>query len=277
MIALLANPDSGSGEAEEVAGALRRLGADVVRFDLEDIDAALSARPTRIAVAGGDGSLAPVAARVSQARLEIAVIPTGTANDFARALGLPLDVEEACELAVRGRSLRRLDLGQMDERPFLNVASLGLPPAAARRAHGLKRVLGPLAYGVGALMAGLNARPVYCRVGCDGNEFFAGSAWQVTVAGSGAFGAGSSIEADAADGKLDLVVIEAGSRVRLAAYAYALRTGGVGEQEGVRRARCEDAQVELRGEQDFNVDGEVVRSGSCRFRVTPAAVAVVVG
>jgi diacylglycerol kinase family enzyme len=253
------------------------LGTDVAQFPLDDVDAAVSARPTRLAVAGGDGSLAPVARRASRAGLELAVIPTGTANDFARAMGIPLDTEAACELAVRGRSVRRVDLGLMDDRPFLNVASLGLPPAAARRASGLKGALGPLAYAAGALAAGLQAQPVECRVCGDGAELFAGAAWQVTVAGSGAFGAGSSVEADPADGKLDLVVIEAGSRARLAGHAYALRTGGLAEQDGVRKARCANATIELGGDEPFNVDGEIVRSGSCDFAVERDGVAVVVG
>ena len=49
----------------------------------------------------------------------------------------------------------------MGDRPFLNVASTGLPPAAAEHAHGLKEKLGPLAYAVGAARAGVEEDPVY--------------------------------------------------------------------------------------------------------------------
>ena len=49
----------------------------------------------------------------------------------------------------------------------------------------------------------------------------------------------------ASDSKLDVVVIEAGSRVKLAQHAYGLRSGGIGEQEGVTKVRCSEAEVEL--------------------------------
>ena len=63
----------------------------------------------------------------------------GTANDFARRLGLPDEISAACRLAVRGTKLESLELGWMnDERPFVNVASAGLPAPAAERARRLE-------------------------------------------------------------------------------------------------------------------------------------------
>ncbi len=276
-VALLANPDSGSGEAGEVAACLREHGLEVREFELADADEAVALGAEGFVVAGGDGSLACVAAPAARAGLPLAVIPTGTANDFARELGIPREATEACELAAEGARTRPLDVARMGERPFLNVASLGLPPAAAEHAHGLKRLLGPFAYAVGALRAGLKATPVACTVRCDEREVYAGKVWQVTVACSGAFGGGSSIETNLADRKLDVVVIEAGSRVKLAHHAYGLRRGGIGDQAGVTKVRCAHAHVELDAEEPWNVDGELVGSGSCEFRVDPDPVQVIVG
>lgn len=275
-IALLTNPDSGTGDAESVAKCLREHGLEVREFALDEADAAVESKPDGLVVAGGDGSLACVAAPAASAGLPIAVIPTGTANDFARELGIPREPGEACELAAEGKGTRRLDVGRMGDRPFLNVASMGLPPAAARHAHGLKAALGPLAYAVGAVRAGLQAKPVECVVRCDDNEVYAGPVWQVTVACSGAFGGGSSIETDLADQKLDVVVIEAGSRLRLAHHAYGLRRGGIGEQTGVTKLRCAHAEIALERPRSWNVDGELIESGTCEFRVDPDAVEVVV-
>jgi YegS/Rv2252/BmrU family lipid kinase len=276
LIALLANPDAGQGEAGEVAGAIRDLGAEVASFGFDEVDAAIDSRPSRLVVAGGDGSLGCVAAPAARAGIPIAVVPTGTANDFARTLGIPRATGEATALAVAGRKTRTVDLAHMDDRPFLNVASLGLPPVAAERASGLKGALGPLAYLVGALRAGLGGEPVRCSVHGDGEPLFAGEAWQVSVACTGAFGAGASVEADPADGHLDVVAIEAGSRVRLVRHAYGLRAGEVEGQPDVHSLRCTSAAIELESPQRFNVDGELVESGSCRFQVEPAAVQVVV-
>ena len=262
-VALLANPDSGSGGAEDVAACLRDHGLDVREFALEDTQAAVGSGVDRLVVAGGDGSLACVAAPAASTGLPLAVIPTGTANDFARELGIPREPAAACELAAGGERTRRLDVGRMGDRPFLNVASVGLPPAAARHAHGLKAALGPFAYAVGAVRAGLEADAVECVVSCDGSEIYSGPAWQVTVACSGAFGGGSSIETDLADRKLDVVVIEAGSRIRLAHHAYGLRRGGIGEQTGVTKLRCSSAEVELIEPHRWNVDGELIEAGTC--------------
>jgi diacylglycerol kinase family enzyme len=99
----------------------------------------------------------------------------------------------------------------MQDRPFVNVASTGLSPAAAAKAHGLKRAVGALAYAIGALHAGLTAKPVRCRVDCDGQRLFDGRAWQAMVAVTGVFGGGAAVDADPHDGELDVVVIEATS------------------------------------------------------------------
>jgi diacylglycerol kinase (ATP) len=277
LIALLANPDSGTGEADDVAEAMRALGAEVDAFGFDQIDAALAAAPDRLAVAGGDGSLGPAAAAAARGELSFAVIPTGTANDFARAAGIPLDTRDAIRVAALGEEVRRFDIAHMDERPFLNAASLGLSPEAAEHASGLKRALGSVAYTAGALRAGLQADPVDCTVRCDGELLFQGQAWQVTVACSGAFGAGSSVAADPADGRLDVVAIEAESRARLVRHAYGLRAGDVEGQPGVHSLRCVSAQIELPEDQTFNVDGELLESGTCRFEVEASAVSVIVG
>jgi diacylglycerol kinase family enzyme len=275
-VALLANPDSGSGDAETVADCLRRHGLEVREFSLDETVEAIASEPDRVVVAGGDGSLASVAAPAARAGLGVAVIPTGTANDLARELEIPLDLDEACELAAQGTQSRRLDVARMGDRPFLNVASIGLSPAAAQHADGLKGVLGPLAYAVGAVRAGVGADPVSCTVRCDGEEIHSGDAWQVTVACSGAFGGGASIETDLSDSKLDLVVIEAASRLRLVKHAYGLRRGGIGDQTGVSKHRCTQVEIELAGVESWNVDGELVEAGSSNFGVDPSGVEVLV-
>lgn len=277
VIALLANPESGSGEADEVEGLLRDHGAEVRRFGLDEAIEVVASNPERIVVAGGDGSVGCAAAVAARAQVPLAVVPVGTANDFARATEIPLDPAEAVELAVRGTRTRALDLGAVNERPFVNAASAGLSPVAARKAHGLKRVLGPLAYTVGALRAGLTAEPIRCRVRCNGAELFAGSAWQVTVACTGAFGGGAGVEADPHDGILDVVVIEAGSRARLAIHAYGMRAGRVERQAGVITGDGREVEVDADRRTGFNVDGELVEADELRFTVAPGAFEAVVG
>ena len=276
-IALLANPRSGAGDASEVELKLEARGAVVERFAISEHEAAAASGADRLAIAGGDGSIGCAAEAAASAGVALAVIPVGTANDFARVLELPTELEGACRLAVEGGETRRLDLGRMGARPFVNVASAGLAPVAARQAAGLKRALGSLAYAVGALRAARGASPIRCRVSCDGDEVFAGRAWQLTVACTGAFGAGASVDANPADGKLDVITIEATSRLALVRRAYGLRAARVESQRGVASGRGSEVFVDVPEGTPFNVDGEIVEAGTSRFGIEPAAFEVVVG
>jgi YegS/Rv2252/BmrU family lipid kinase len=276
-VALIANAESGSGEAAEVAERLRGLGVAVKSFGVGEAAAAARALTDRIVVAGGDGSIGEAAAAAAVADRPLAVIPAGTANDFARALDLPEDVDEACRLAVEGNETLRLDLGRFDGRPFVNVVSAGLSPAAASEAEGLKRALGPLAYTLGALRAGLTAQPLECEVRGDGKELFSGRAWQVSVACTGAFGGGASLDADAQNGRLDVVVIPSGSRAALARRAFGMRRGSLRRQEPVGDHLAREVTLEVPRGTRFNVDGDVERSGPCELTVEPAAFELLVG
>jgi diacylglycerol kinase (ATP) len=277
-VALVANERSGSSDPERCADCLRSFGVAVRRFDIEEIEEAVLSGVDRLVVAGGDGSIAPVAAAAGAAGIPVAVVPAGTANDFASRMELPEELSRACELAARGTTLRELELGWLNrERPFVNVASAGLPAPAAQRASSWKRMLGPLAYAFGAVSAGLSAKPLTCLVDCDGRELLAGEAWQVTVAASGAFGAGTVLEgADPSDGRLDVVGVEAGPRLGLIGLAYRLRSGGVADHPRAFQTRCTTAEVRVPDGTPFNVDGEVVPAGSARFTAQERAFQLVV-
>ena len=208
----------------------------------------------------------------------LAVIPTGTANDFARAHGIPDDPVEAAELAVTGQALRHLELGRLaDDRPFVNVASAGLASKAARHAGPLKRVLGPFAYAVGALRAAATESPLPCTVRVDGAPAYEGGAWQVIVAATGAFGGGSEVgAADPYDGRLDVAVLPAGSRLALARRAWGLRRGTITDQRPVEHHRGSVVAIELPRGTELNVDGEIRDGGLERVTVQARAYSLVV-
>jgi YegS/Rv2252/BmrU family lipid kinase len=290
-VVLCANPASGGGRssADALAARLRDRGATVVVRSIEDLgDPARGVDPTeatalvgdaeRLVVAGGDGSIGLAASAAAGANVPLAVIATGTANDFARALELPDDPEEAGALAADpGASMRPLDLAAAGDRPFVNAASAGLAPAAARRAQPLKGALGPLAYAVGALHAGLTTKPLACSVTVDGELVFDGPAWQLVIGNTGAFGGGSETGgADPADGLLDVAVVPAGPRLALVRRAWAMKTGRLVQQDAVVHVR--GARVEVRnGDAPFNVDGEICHCGSpAVFTVRERAVEIVI-
>jgi diacylglycerol kinase family enzyme len=280
-IALAANPDSGAEDrGSHVLRALRAGGAEVRRFSLDELEELSTWAPHRIVVAGGDGSIAPVAETAGRGRVPLGVVPIGTANDFARAMDLPEDLEQASRLAAAGERTVALDLGRMEDRPFVNAANAGLAVDAAQEAMPWKRRVGALAYALGAGRAGLTADPVRAVVRVDGRQVFTGRAWQLIVANTGAFGAGSGVEdADPSDGALDVAVVEASSRVRLLQRAIGLKRGTITRQDGVRHARGVRIQVQLDGRgRGFNVDGELCDcDAETSFRVEARAFRLVVG
>jgi diacylglycerol kinase family enzyme len=285
-IALVHNPASGRGSAAaELTEALRAAGAtDVTTRAIGALDEGPPAPGTdRVVVAGGDGSIAPAAVWAADAGLPFAVIPSGTANDFARALELPGDRGEAARLATDPEAdVRPLELGRVHGRPFVNAANAGLAVHAARRAKPLKQKLGPLAYAVGALGAGAREHPIDVTVRADGAERFHGGAWQVIVAATGAFGGGSSIgPATPDDGVLDVTVITAGPRPGLVRRAFGLRRGTLHEQDGVVRVTGHDIEVVLPAGEEWNVDGELCDDvtrpdGMTPFTVEHHAIEIVV-
>jgi diacylglycerol kinase (ATP) len=274
-IAVAANRASGGGlDPGPLVAAVP--GAEL--FGLDELDRIAGWQPDRIAVAGGDGSIAPLADLAGRLDIPLAVIPAGTANDFARAHGLPTDPAQALELAVTGAATRALELAWLaDGHPFVNMASAGLASVAARRAEPLKPRLGALAYAVGAVRAAATARPLPVIVRVDGEQAFAGRCWQTIVAVTGAFGGGSGVaDADPEDGVLDVVVLPAGSRSGLARRAWGLRTHTIAQQRGVEHARGQAIEVSMPDGAELNVDGEVRRGGLERVTVRARAFRLVV-
>lgn len=277
-VALLVSADAGSGtDAAALASRIGSHGARVRSFPRGQLDAVAAAAPDRLAVAGGDGSLGPAAALAARIEAPLAVLPTGTANNFAAAQGIPTDLGEACRLAASGERSRAVELGHAGDVPFVNVASAGLAPVAAERAVRLKRLLGPAAYTVGAAAAALTAPPLRCEVSANGERAFTGETWQVMVASSGAFGPGVRVEvADAGDGALDVVVLEAGPRTDLIRRGWWMRQGRIATQPGAVYARAPVVHIAVPEGTPFNVDGEVLRLGPTRFSVEHGAFRLVV-
>lgn len=106
----------------------------------------LSAKPDLLILGGGDGTISGLVDLMVGHDVVLGVLPLGTANSFARTLGIPLTVEGAIEV-IRAGHMRRIDLGMIDRDYFANCAALGISPQIAGSVpHGLKKVLGKIGY-----------------------------------------------------------------------------------------------------------------------------------
>lgn len=153
-VLFLYNGNSGRGDIlrhkEQICAILSSRGAEVAAEEIcfgrnpfdghDDIDT--------VVVAGGDGTLNYVvnAMATSGRNLAIGIIPAGTANDFARAVGMSRRVEEAARQIVDG-SEHRFDCGKVNDRYFVNILSFGLFTTTSQHTpDNLKHRFGPLAY-----------------------------------------------------------------------------------------------------------------------------------
>lgn len=281
-VALITNHRSGSGtDAATLERGLAEHGVQAETFGIEDakrLGQEGGGRFERVVVAGGDGSLGPAAHAAAGLGVPFAVVPTGTANDFARALDLPLDRDGALALAAGATAgrLEQVDLARVGARPWLNAASAGLSVLAANEAHELKPSLGALAYAVGAARAAVTGQPLEITVRADGEEAFAGAAWQVIVGATGAFGGGSEIGGiDHGDGCLDAAIVPAGSRTGLVRRAVGMRLGRLSAQRAVIDLRARRIEVDVPEKTSFNVDGEVCSCVPAIFEIDSSAAVVV--
>lgn len=267
---LLASSKAGSTEGEAVEAARRVLATSydvemVMTGDPQGLDAALDRRDgRRLALAGGDGSLHVVVARLhSRGELDtgaLGLVPLGTGNDLARALGLPLEPEAAAQVVCGGEE-RRLDLITDDAGGVVvNAVHLGVGALAADAAGRWKRWLGPLAYPLGALQSAVRAPGWRTSVFLDGEELV-DSREELLMVGIGngpGIGGGTPLlpHARADDGKLDVIAVRSGGIAARMAYGAALRRGEHLELDDVRGGR--GRVVTVQGEPvEVNADGEL--------------------
>jgi YegS/Rv2252/BmrU family lipid kinase len=190
--------------------------------DAETLAAELAPEVDVLVVFGGDGTVHEVANGLplgGDGPL-VALLPAGTGNDLARALGLPPDpVAAATELT--GARPRRLDLLDCGPRRAANGVNAGFAAAATDTlSRPVKKVLGPAAYLVGGVKAGLSPPTWPARVEAGG-RVVEGEALAVVVGNGGSFGGGRWLlpDADLGDGLLDVLVVPASaSKARLARH-----------------------------------------------------------
>jgi YegS/Rv2252/BmrU family lipid kinase len=214
--AVLLNPAAAGGRSlaalPKVEAELRRLGVEfrVVRSDSGDHAKHLArqmADAGEVAVAiGGDGIVGTLAEALSGSEGALAIVPAGRGNDFARVLGLPKDPTEAARIAVEGRE-RGVDVGKLDGKAFVGIASFGFDSDANRLANEARLLRGNLVYLYAALRALAAWKPARFEVVVDG-ERHSLTGFTVAVANSSTYGGGMRAVpmAEIDDGRLDVML-----------------------------------------------------------------------
>ena len=143
------------GSADAAREALTKAGFDIEAVDPSELEkrlkAAIDAGTKRILVAGGDGTIATAAALVANTDIEMAVLPAGTLNHFAKDHGIPTDLDEAAVAAI-GSVIVGADIGYVDDNVFLNTSSIGAYVTFVRDRERLEKYVG---YRIASLIAAI--------------------------------------------------------------------------------------------------------------------------
>ena len=230
---------------------------------------------------GGDGSVSSVVDFLAGRDAVLGLLPLGTANDFARTLAIPEDIEGACR-TIAGGKIVDVDLGLAGDNFYVNVASVGLGVEATRAlSPWLKKSTGPLAYPVAAVRAFLRHEPFSARLSFpegDHETVEYHRLLQVAV-GNGRFYGGGMIVAPKSgidDRTLDIYAIDLGRQRNLIGIARYLKSGDFINIEGVHHFRTSRVRLETTPNLQINIDGEVVSRTPQDFSVAQNALDVLV-
>jgi diacylglycerol kinase (ATP) len=230
---------------------------------------AVAAGADLVLAVGGDGTVNEVAQGLLGSAAALGIVPVGSGNGLARALRIPLQPGAALA-ALESGGRRRMDVGTLNGRPFLNVAGAGFDAAVGHAFHergkrgGRRGLLGYVRLSVLELRA---YRPVRLTLEAA-NERLELAAFVLTFANGLQYGSGAVINPGAKldDGRLEVIVFESGPLWRTLAAVPRLFLGGLERMAGYRRLVAESATVTAHAPLPLHCDGDPV-PGAARIEV----------
>jgi YegS/Rv2252/BmrU family lipid kinase len=282
-LSLIVNPVAGGGRAGRalpgVQAELRRLGLDhrvQATLSLEHARslAREAAASGEVAVAfGGDGLIGAVADALRDCDGVLGILPGGRGNDFARALGIPLDPRAACEVLATGK-IRSLDLGEVNGRTFVGIASCGVDADANRIANRTSLVRGNLVYSYAALRALAQWEPATFTIALDGGRPHTIAGYTIAAANSTSYGGGMKVAPAARldDGLLEIVVITQMTKLRFLTLLPTVFWGGHVGHDGVEVLEGRSVEIAASRPMEVYADGDPIAALPATVRALPGAV-----
>jgi diacylglycerol kinase (ATP) len=234
-----------------------------------------------VVLGGGDGTMSSAVDYVVGHPVVVGVLPLGTANDFARTLQIPTDLEQACDTIARGKVVD-VDLGLVEDNYFVNVASVGLSVGVTRAlSPRLKKRFGPLAYPVATVRAYRGHQLFSVQMEFpdgDHDQLNIDSLLQVAVGNGRHYGGGNVVAPGAGidDHALDVYAIKHGRLGDNVSIARAFKTGTFVDHPNVTHLTTRRVRLRAEPHQQVNVDGEVVATTPQEFSIARNALNVMV-
>jgi diacylglycerol kinase (ATP) len=286
-ILVIGNPIAGTGQADRwinvFARALEQHGHDVQVFmskrsgEALEKAGAIDGDIDRIVVAGGDGTVNEVINGLSDPkRIPILHLPTGTANQLARSLDLPFDPYELANILEHG-SIRRIDMGLVENHRFLLLVSSGFDARVAREVKKSRNdTLGYAGYVVPILRACASHRAHQLHVIIDDKQTIPGC--NVMVLKVRQYG-GVLVFAEEArldSGHFEVCIFQQGSIPWMSLYAVAGLVGKATELPGVIRVRARMVRIESEDPIPVEIDGDHFGITPVNIQMQPSVVPVIV-
>lgn len=266
-IAVLVNPLAGQGRGARVADAvvphLRRAGLRVMRLQGRDGEeaanlalAAVDDGVDSLVVVGGDGMVHLGAQAVADRDVPLGIIPAGTGNDTARALGIDRKSPVAAADVVVAGGCRTVDLGEVDGHVFSTVLAAGFDSLVNERANRMRWPRGQMRYNIATLAELRVFAPIQYTLGLDDTEHEL-EAMLVAVGNGPSYGGGLRMceGADLTDGLLDVVVIKPLGKAELMAVYPRLFRGTHVTHRSFERHRVRTVRIDAPGVVAY-ADGE---------------------
>jgi diacylglycerol kinase (ATP) len=230
-----------------------------------------------VIVGGGDGTLSAAAQLlVGRPELRLGVLPVGTGNDMARALGIPLDLKGACGVIAAGHA-DGIDVGEANGRFFLHTSLIGYPAIANHETPGwMKRRLGKLAYAYSTLLSILRAERFEVSVTAGSTKWEGKTS--LLVVGNGRFHwpARSLLEREESlRNSLIIYTPRNSHRLTLLRLIFKLVTGGK-QRSLLLHEATDSVTVETDPPQPVDLDGEYTRHTPIHFRLVRQGLRVLV-
>ena len=237
---------------------------------------ALAAGAGLVFAVGGDGTVRACAQALAGTPVPLAIVPRGTANLTARALGVPAGLGAALGVGF-GRHERRIDLAVADGITYTAMAGIGVDAAVVGATpDGLKNWAGWLAYAAAGAWHALGPRTTF-QVRLDGAAPLIRRARSVVVGNAGLLPGGFALLPGARldDGVLNVGILAPLSPLGWARVGYRVITGSRHDDRRLERHQARRIEIHAAGELPREVDGEVIAPGrSLTVTVVPAALLV---
>ncbi len=282
------NPSSGSGTGGDRAGPIKEFMDDrgidhEIRHTGRRGDAgrfagdAAGSGFSHVVSVGGDGTSSEIVNAIEGRDVIFTTVPSGSANDFSRTVGIPIEFKAALENVVSGE-VKKVDIGKLDGRCFINGLGVGLDGAVANRFKDLRFLGGFFGYLAGALIEAFSFSGFKAEVNAGGRvyrgKFLLAGASNGPTQGGIRLAPGASVT----DGLLDVHLISDMKLIKRLVTLSKVLNAGHTEAREVNIVRSDRIKLTIDGEVPAHMDGEpfIMKRGTYNIGIVKKGLKVLV-